>query len=107
MCLQLKDIVAESDQINMVVMEFPSGEEGYYVWGYDDNKDTMVRLRRADFLKAWHFVCAAVGGSSLVMAGILASEEDSDACIPMGTRVNLEFSVPPGRNAQFEIRHVA
>ena len=40
-------------------------------------------------------------------APILASEEDSEPCIPMGTPVNLELTVPPGRIPQIEIQRAA
>lgn len=84
-----------------------SGEESYYAWRYDNESDTMVRLRRETFLKAWHFMCAAVAGSSLVVPGILASESDDDACIPMGAPVELVLAVEPGRNPSIDIRGAA
>ena len=100
-------VLAQSQDPRLFVMEFPSGEESYYAWSYDRYYDTMVKLRRESFLKAWHFMCAAVTGSTIVVPGVVASEPDDDACIPMGTTVELVLAVAPGRNPSIDMRHAA
>ena len=105
-----KNYMVEGASEQLFITRYPSGEVGHYAWSHQNDYDTMVLITEDAFRRAWHFIRAdPEAGASLVLNGVIASEENPEEseCLPMGTRIQLVISRPPGRCFLLDIRPAA
>ena len=85
----------EAARKQVFVLRYPTGEEGYYLWGFAGEYDATVRLTVESFARVLRFLYREDGNHlSDGVTGVMASEGDPDDedCIPMGARVSVSIS---------------